>query len=188
MLSELIKDFIDKSENLQQNIDALMELKEQIKQSLQEENLKDKIDSTPYLHSSSFYEQVASSLPLETLVQKIPQEKLQNTLIEVINNLYSPEVLAEAIFSNQDFKEAFHNRLSIETKRAITREIILKEFQKALKEQITELTKEALKENKIDKYRLESALSLFIIRIHTKLIFMQDFYDEIFKRNILKRI
>lgn len=188
MLSELIKDFIDKTQNLQENIDSLTKLKDEIQQSVDEKNLKDKIDSTPYLHSSSFYQKVAQNLPLDELAKKLPQEELEDTFTKITKNLYSPERLAEAIFSSETFKDTLKNRISIEAKSAINSQILLKEFQKALKEQITQLTQIALKENKIDKYRLESAISLMIIRLHTKLALIDDFYDESFKRNLLKRI
>lgn len=188
MLSELIKDFISQSQNLQENIQRLEDLKSQIASSLEDENLREKIDTTPYLRTPEFIEKVSNAIDTKQVCENLPQNKLTQSLKEILIELYPPEILATAIVNNEDFNLAFKNRLSIQTKEAINSTILLKEFQKSLKEQISHITLEALKENKIDKYRLESAISLLIIRAHTKLIFIEDFYDESYKRNLLKRI
>lgn len=188
MLSELIKDFISQSQNLQENIQKLEDLKSQIASSLKDENLQEKINNTPYLRTPEFVEKIANSLDTKSICENIPQDKLTQSLKQILTELYPPQTLATAIIDDENFSFVFKNRISTQAKEAITSTMLLKEFQKALKEQISDITLEALKANKIDKYRLESAISLMIIRLHTKLIFIEDFYDESFKRNLLKRI
>lgn len=188
MLSELIKDFISQSQNLQENIQKLEDLKSQIASSLKDENLQEKIDSTPYLRTPEFVEKIANSLDTKNVCENLPQDKLTQSLKQILIELYTPQTLATAIMDNEDFTLTFKNRISVQAKEAITSTMLLQEFQESLKAQISDITLEALKANKIDKYRLESAISLMIIRLHTKLIFIEDFYDESFKRNLLKRI
>lgn len=188
MLSEIIKDFISQTQNLQENIQKLQDLKSQITSSLEDENLKEKIDATPYLRTPEFEQKIADLIDTKKVCENLPQEKLSFALREILTELYSPQTLAVAIINDSDFSLALKTRISLQAKEAINSTMLLKEFQKSLKGKISDLTLEALRANKIDKYKMESALSLMIIRLHTKLAIIENFYDESYKRNLLKRI
>lgn len=192
MLSELIATFISQTQNLKENLSALQDLKADIHNTLNtalsDEALKEKIHQTLYFYTDDFAKNIASKIDIQSVAQHLNKQTLQEIIQEVMLEIYTPQSLATELIKQVEFENALKISIQEEVKKAVQATLLLEDFQESLQDQIATLTKQEFKNNKIDKFMFESALMLFIIRLHAKSVMIEMKVEELNKLNLLKRI
>lgn len=192
MLSELIATFISQTQNLTENLSSLQDLKADVHNTLNtalnDEALKEKIHQTLYFYTDDFAKNVASKIDIQSVAQQLNKQTLQEIIQDVMLEIYTPQSLATELIKQVEFQNALKISIQEEVKKAVNITLLLDGFQSSLQDQIASLTKQELKNNKIDKFMFESALMLFIIRLHAKSAMIEIESEELNKLNLLKRI
>ncbi|PAF51995.1 hypothetical protein [Helicobacter sp. 13S00477-4] len=186
MLSELIAQFIEEKQNLEASIHHIDSIKSQIDSVLSNDFIEDKINNNPYLKSNEFIQKVAKEVDINP--QDLPEEKLKPILCTIIDKSINPQSITQELLAQDDFKQNLNNKIAIEARSAIASYSLDKYTKIFIKNHIDSMVTQSLKDNNIDKYRLESALSLQIVYLNTLSLIAELAYSDTLKHNIYKRI
>lgn len=188
MISELLNEFIEKSNTLDKKLHEVLELKKEIINAISEDNLKDKINHIPYLKSKEFIQNISENLDLDTLKDMLDMDKIKEILENIVKENFNPILITEILSQKKEFQEHLRHRVSIEVKSALGEVDLTTWVKENFSMQVEDMLKEAMNKNNINKFYMESALSLTLIRLHTKNILVEKAFSQAREFNILKRI